>query len=76
MERYEPAEIEVKWQRVWEDEQAFRVPDPPEGAGPDPNKLYLLEMLPYPSGRCTWATSSTTRWSTSWPISTAAGAAT
>jgi leucyl-tRNA synthetase len=50
MERYEPAEIEVKWQRVWEDEQAFRVPDPPEGAGPDPNKLYLLEMLPYPSG--------------------------
>ncbi len=50
MERYEPAAIEAKWQRVWEDEQAFRVPDPPEGAGPDPNKLYLLEMLPYPSG--------------------------
>ena len=26
--RYEPHEIATKWQRVWEDEGAFRVPNP------------------------------------------------
>ena len=25
--RYEPQEIEAKWQRVWEDERAFNVPN-------------------------------------------------
>jgi leucyl-tRNA synthetase len=30
--RYEPHEIETKWQRVWEDEQAFHVPNPEPGS--------------------------------------------
>src|SRR4051794_36849287 len=51
MDRYDPQAIEPKWQQVWEAEDAFRVPDPPDDAPrPDQNKLYLLEMLPYPSG--------------------------
>jgi leucyl-tRNA synthetase len=48
--RYEPHDIEAKWQRVWEDERAFSVPNPVEGE-PQPEKhWYQLEMLPYPSG--------------------------
>lgn len=45
-ERYNPAEIEQRWQRVWEKRQAF-------AAETDPSrpKYYLLEMFPYPSGR-------------------------
>jgi leucyl-tRNA synthetase len=49
MERYEPEQIERKWQEVWERERAFVVPNPTlpdEGA----TKSYVLEMLPYPSG--------------------------
>jgi len=46
--RYEPNEIEAKWQRVWEDERAFYTPDPAPGDEP-PNHWYQLEMLPYPS---------------------------
>jgi leucyl-tRNA synthetase len=49
MERYEPAEIEAKWQKVWEDEQTFHTPDPGPGDEPS-NHWYQLEMLPYPSG--------------------------
>jgi leucyl-tRNA synthetase len=48
--RYEPREIEPKWQRVWEDERAFNVPNPVEGAPTAENHWYQLEMLPYPSG--------------------------
>jgi leucyl-tRNA synthetase len=50
VEQYDPKTIEAKWQRVWEDERAFEVPNPdaPE-AGAD-RKTYVLEMLPYPSG--------------------------
>jgi leucyl-tRNA synthetase len=48
--RYEPHEIEPKWQRVWEDERAFNVPNPVEGAPTAENHWYQLEMLPYPSG--------------------------
>ena len=59
MERYEPSEIEAKWQRVWDAEQAFSVSTPEDPASePRERKFYMLEMLPYPS---TWATSSTTR---------------
>jgi len=55
IERYEPHEIEAKWQRVWEDAAAFRVPNPAAGsgageAGAPENHWYQLEMLPYPSG--------------------------
>jgi leucyl-tRNA synthetase len=51
MDRYEPQQIEPKWQRVWEDARAFGVPNPdsPERADRD-RKFYMLEMLPYPSG--------------------------
>jgi leucyl-tRNA synthetase len=48
--RYDPATIEAKWQRVWEDEQAFVVPNPQHGTVRDASKTYVVEMLPYPSG--------------------------
>jgi leucyl-tRNA synthetase len=48
--RYEPHEIEQRWQRVWEDGGAFRVPNPVEGEPVADNHWYQLEMLPYPSG--------------------------
>jgi leucyl-tRNA synthetase len=48
--RYEPHEIETKWQRVWEDEGAFHVPNPVHGEPTPENHWYQLEMLPYPSG--------------------------
>jgi len=48
---YEPREIERKWQRVWEDEQTWHVPNPGEpGFDGSMPKSYVLEMLPYPSG--------------------------
>ncbi len=43
---YNPADIEAKWQKRWKEENAFKV-EPTE----DMAKFYLLEMLPYPSGR-------------------------
>jgi leucyl-tRNA synthetase len=49
MDRYEPEQIERKWQRVWEDERTFHTPNPPPGEG-DERHWYQLEMLPYPSG--------------------------
>jgi leucyl-tRNA synthetase len=51
MDRYEPREIEPKWQRVWEDARAFYAsnPDSPDQADRG-KKFYMLEMLPYPSG--------------------------
>jgi len=42
---YEPQRIEEKWQRVWEEQDAFRAVEDPTRP-----KCYLLEMLPYPSG--------------------------
>jgi leucyl-tRNA synthetase len=39
--------IETKWQKIWQEEQAFK-------AGPifrNQKKYYVLEMLPYPSGK-------------------------
>ncbi|MDQ3241240.1 MAG: leucine--tRNA ligase, partial [Actinomycetota bacterium] len=52
MRRYEPEQIEPRWQRVWADERTWEVsnaPDPGHG-GIEPAKSYVLEMLPYPSG--------------------------
>jgi leucyl-tRNA synthetase len=49
MDRYEPEQIEQKWQRVWEDVRTFHTPNPPPGGG-DECHWYQLEMLPYPSG--------------------------
>ena len=50
MEQYDPQAIEEKWQRIWEDERAFATANPEPGT-PAGDKYYLLEMLPYPSGR-------------------------
>ena len=51
MERYEPQSIELKWQKVWADEQSFHVPNPaPAELTGDRAKSYVVEMLPYPSG--------------------------
>src|SRR3954451_3311697 len=49
MERYDPHAIEARWQAVWDAEHIHRVPNPEPGE--DTSKLmYVLEMLPYPSG--------------------------
>jgi leucyl-tRNA synthetase len=45
-ERYHPAAIEEKWQRIWEAKKTFRAAE--DASLP---KYYLLEMFPYPSGR-------------------------
>jgi leucyl-tRNA synthetase len=50
--RYDPKEIEPRWQRVWADERTWEVPNPRPGGdrSGDAPKSYVLEMLPYPSG--------------------------
>jgi leucyl-tRNA synthetase len=49
MQRYDPAAVEAKWQKVWHDAEAFITPNPEPGE--DASRLqYVLEMLPYPSG--------------------------
>ena len=48
MPRYNPAEIEPKWQAYWEQNKTFRCPDLPDPKGQ--GKLYVLDMFPYPSG--------------------------
>ena len=45
MPRYNPAVIEPKWQAYWESHATFRTPEFPQG-----EKLYVLDMFPYPSG--------------------------
>jgi leucyl-tRNA synthetase len=45
-ERYEPQTIEPKWQKRWQDEGVFCA-----GSRPGALKKYVLEMLPYPSGK-------------------------
>src|SRR4051812_3188561 len=45
MPRYTPATIEPKWQRYWEEHQTFKTPEMPTA-----EKLYVLDMFPYPSG--------------------------
>jgi len=44
-ERYTPGVIEPKWQAFWEKHQTFLTP-----AEPGEDKLYVLDMFPYPSG--------------------------
>jgi len=44
--RYDPKEIEPRWQRVWADERTWEVSNEPDGRP----ESYVLEMLPYPSG--------------------------
>ena len=45
MPRYNPATIEPKWQKYWEENKTFKTPEMPAG-----EKLYVLDMFPYPSG--------------------------
>ncbi len=45
-ERYQPEVIEKKWQKIWQDEDAWKCACKDGG-----KKFYLLEMLPYPSGK-------------------------
>ncbi len=45
MRRYNPAEIEPKWQQIWEEQQAFAAID--NDLKP---KTYVSPMFPYPSG--------------------------
>ncbi|MDQ3850497.1 MAG: leucine--tRNA ligase [Actinomycetota bacterium] len=45
--RYDPAEIEPRWQRVWADERTWEVSNDVDDPRPT---SYVLEMLPYPSG--------------------------
>src|SRR3954452_20314949 len=48
MDRYDPQEIERRWQEVWAREHTWEVPNPgqPDFDGSKP-KSYVLEMLPY-----------------------------
>ena len=45
MPRYNPAVIEPKWQSYWDVNKTFRTPELPQG-----DKVYILDMFPYPSG--------------------------
>ena len=45
MPRYNPAEIEPRWQKHWDEQKTFRTPETVTG-----EKLYVLDMFPYPSG--------------------------
>lgn len=45
-ENYDFQRIEKKWQKIWEDKEAFRVFEDEKKT-----KFYCLEMYPYPSGR-------------------------
>ncbi len=45
-ERYNAAEAEARWQKVWDERGIFATPN--QHAKP---KYYVLEMFPYPSGR-------------------------
>jgi len=45
MPRYDPQRLEKKWQDYWEQNRTFETPALPVG-----EKLYVLDMFPYPSG--------------------------
>lgn len=45
MRRYNPSEIEPKWQKIWADDQRYKAPD-----ASDKPKYYVTGMFPYPSG--------------------------
>ena len=45
MQRYNPKEIETKWQQAWDESRIYQANDD----SPKPKK-YILEFFPYPSG--------------------------
>ncbi|MFK7817231.1 MAG: class I tRNA ligase family protein, partial [Planctomycetaceae bacterium] len=46
MPRYDAARIEPKWQQYWDANDTFVTDDSPS----DKEKMYVLDMFPYPSG--------------------------
>src|SRR5579863_10491816 len=46
IERYNAADAEARWQKVWDERGIFATPNRDLG-----KKYYVLEMFPYPSGR-------------------------
>ncbi len=46
--RYDPAEIEERWQQIWDAQPELYRAEPETSGKP---KYYVLEMLPYPSGQ-------------------------
>jgi leucyl-tRNA synthetase len=44
-ERYDPQNIELKWQKFWEEKNLYKTE-----VNPSMKKFYCLEMFPYPSG--------------------------
>ena len=51
MDRYDPKQIESRWQKLWAEEGTWEVANPGEPGFDDSKpKAYVLEMLPYPSG--------------------------
>jgi len=46
LKRYDPAEIEPRWQKFWAEEKTFKTPERRDGK----EKRYILDMFPYPSG--------------------------
>ena len=45
MKRYNPNEIELKWQKIWDDEKIYQVKK-----DETKQKMYVSGMFPYPSG--------------------------
>lgn len=45
MRRYNPSEIEPKWQQIWAEDQRYKASD-----ASDKPKYYVTSMFPYPSG--------------------------
>ncbi len=48
MPRYNPAEIEPRWQAYWAENRTFACPEMPDLS--KGKKRYILDMFPYPSG--------------------------
>lgn len=48
-EKYNPQNIEIKWQKYWADKRLHNAPSIPLDKGVE--KFYCLEMFPYPSGK-------------------------
>ena len=46
MTNYLPEKVEIKWQKIWKDQNAFGT----NVKSSKINKFYILEMFPYPSG--------------------------
>jgi leucyl-tRNA synthetase len=50
MPYYTPRAIEPKWQQFWEANKTFRSPEPTDPSVKGKQKIYILDMFPYPSG--------------------------